>query len=256
MNIDGPSWQWLGLGPRWRLRRQTKKGNEITSESGAGPVEVETAPGKPETESPLLASTERPDIEKLDWSQLIDAIETCRSCALCRQRTQTVPGVGDREAACLFIGEGPGAEEDQRGEPFVGKAGQLLDAMLQSIGFSRGYGVYITNTVKCRPPDNRTPEAGELAACWPFLDRQIELIQPRLIVALGRPAAQVLLQQEIRISSIRGHIHHYKGVPLIVTYHPAYLLRNQPDKAKAWEDLCLVRQTLTQLDPPAAEGTP
>jgi DNA polymerase len=147
----------------------------------------------------------------------------------------------------LFVGEGPGADEDECGEPFVGKAGKLLDAMLAAIDLQRGHGVYIANAVKCRPPDNRTPEADETAACWPFLARQIELIQPWLIVTLGKPAAQTLLQQEVKIADARGKVHDFAGIPLIVTYHPAYLLRNLPDKSKAWEDLCFMRKTMKEL---------
>jgi DNA polymerase len=155
--------------------------------------------------------------------------------------------VGDREADWLFVGEGPGAEEEERGEPFVGQAGRLLDAMLATIGLQRGHDVYIANAVKCRPPNNRTPEADELAACFPYLRRQIELIKPRLIVALGRPAAQALLNQEVKISAARGRTFRYGDIPVVVTYHPAYLLRNQPDKAKAWEDLCFARKTMRAL---------
>ncbi len=153
-------------------------------------------------------------------------------------------GVGDTGADWLFVGEGPGAEEDERGEPFVGQAGKLLDNMLAAIGLKRGRDVYIANAVKCRPPENRTPAADEIAACRPFLERQIELLQPKLIAALGRPAAQTLLQTEVKIGAARGKLHDYQGIPLIVSYHPAYLLRTLLDKAKAWEDLCFMRQTM------------
>jgi len=174
-------------------------------------------------------------------------VAECRACALCQQRKQAVLGVGDVEADWLFVGEGPGAEEDERGEPFVGQAGKLLDAMLAAIDLQRGQNVYIANTVKCRPPGNRTPEPEETAACWPFLARQIALIRPRLIVALGRPAAQTLLQSEVKIGAARGRLFEHQGIPLIVTYHPAYLLRNLPEKAKAWEDLCFMRRTIKEL---------
>ena len=187
------------------------------------------------------------DVSGLGWDALEARIRGCEGCGLCRRRKQAVPGVGDREADWLFVGEGPGAEEDERGEPFVGQAGRLLDAMLASIGLQRGHDVYIANAVKCRPPNNRTPEADELAACFPYLRRQIELIKPRLIVALGRPAAQALLNQEVKISAARGRVFRYGDIPVVVTYHPAYLLRNQPDKAKAWEDLCFARQTMRAL---------
>ena len=156
-------------------------------------------------------------------------------------------GVGDQRADWLLVGEGPGAEEDLRGEPFVGQAGKLLDNMLAAIGLRRGADVYIANAVKCRPPENRTPEPAEIDACRPFLQRQIEMIQPRLIVALGRPAAQALLGEEVKIAAARGRLHDYQGIPLVVTYHPAYLLRNLGDKAKAWEDLCFMRSTMRTL---------
>ena len=190
------------------------------------------------------------DVATLDWPALTERILACRACTLCEQRTQAVPGVGDRSADWLFVGEGPGAEEDARGEPFVGKAGKLLDAMLGAIGLKRGDGVYIANTVKCRPPLNRTPETTELAACFPYLARQITLIRPRIIVALGRPAAQSLLNTDIRIAAARGKRFDYDGIPVVVTYHPAYLLRNPMDKAKAWEDLCFARRQMA----PSARG--
>jgi DNA polymerase len=157
-------------------------------------------------------------------------------------------GVGDRAARWLFVGEGPGAEEDARGEPFVGKAGQLLDAMLAAIGLKRGQGVFIANVVKCRPPANRNPEPAEAACCMPFLERQVDLIRPRLIVALGKVAAVTLLNQDSTVAALRGRVHGYRGSPLLVTYHPAYLLRNPPDKAKAWEDLCLARDTMAHIE--------
>lgn len=182
----------------------------------------------------------------MDWDELEATIKSCKACNLCRDRRQAVPGVGDRQADWLFVGEGPGAEEDERGEPFVGQAGKLLDAMMAAIDLKRGEDVYIANAVKCRPPGNRTPEPEETAACWPYLQRQIALIQPKLIIALGRPAAQTLLQQEVKIGAARGHLHDYQGIPVIVTYHPAYLLRNLTDKAKAWEDLVLARRTMKQ----------
>ena len=172
----------------------------------------------------------------------------CRDCRLCEQRKQAVLGVGDVDADWLFVGEGPGAEEDERGEPFVGQAGQLLDAMLAAIDLQRGKKVYIGNVVKCRPPGNRTPEKEETAACFPYLQRQIELIRPKLIVALGKPAAETLLDTEVKIGASRGRLFDYRGIPLIVTYHPAYLLRSLPEKAKAWEDLCLARRTMKELN--------
>ena len=172
---------------------------------------------------------------------------TCTACALHQGRTQTVFGVGDEKAHWLLVGEAPGAEEDRVGEPFVGQAGRLLDNMLAAIGLRRGDNVYICNVLKCRPPGNRNPEPGEVAKCTPFLLRQIELIGPKLIVAMGRFAAQTLLGTDASIASLRGRVHRYAGVPLIVTYHPAYLLRNLPDKAKAWQDLVFARGTMKTL---------
>ena len=165
---------------------------------------------------------------------------------------RSVPGVGDPNAEWLFVGEGPGAEEDAKGEPFVGQAGKLLDNMLAALGMARGANVYIANVVKCRPPGNRTPEPAEAAACLPYLDRQVALIRPRIIVALGKSAATTLLDVDATIGSLRGRVHDYGGIPLVVTYHPAYLLRNLPDKAKAWEDLLLARRTLQASQVPAA----
>lgn len=175
-----------------------------------------------------------------DWAALQAEVAACTRCELHRTRTQTVFGVGDREADWLIIGEAPGAEEDRRGEPFVGRAGQLLDNMLAAIGLDRAT-AYITNILKCRPPDNRDPQAGEVAACEPYLQRQIALIRPRLILAVGRVAAQNLLKTDLPLARLRGRIHHYgpQRIPLIVTYHPAYLLRTPADKRKAWEDLQL-----------------
>jgi DNA polymerase len=156
-------------------------------------------------------------------------------------------GVGDEQADWMLIGEAPGAEEDARGEPFVGQAGRLLDNMLRTIGLARAKNVYIANVLKCRPPGNRNPEPLEVAQCSPHLLRQIVLVQPKLIVAMGRFAAQTLLATDASISSMRGKLYRYQGVPLIVTYHPAYLLRNLPDKAKAWEDLLFARRTMREL---------
>jgi uracil-DNA glycosylase family 4 len=196
--------------------------------------------------SPKVAEAED-DVATLDWTALKAAVARCTRCKLAEGRTQTVFGVGDEQADWLFVGEAPGAEEDLKGEPFVGAAGKLLDNMLAAIGLRRGEGVYIANVVKCRPPGNRNPEADEIAACAPYLDRQIALIAPRLIVALGKVAAVRLLGREASIASLRGKLWEYRGRPLIVTYHPAYLLRNLPDKARAWEDLCFIREQMQRL---------
>ncbi|MFP4695252.1 uracil-DNA glycosylase, partial [Thiohalospira sp.] len=162
--------------------------------------------------------------------------------------TRTVFGVGDRAADWLVVGEAPGAEEDRRGEPFVGRAGELLDAMLAALGLARGDGVYIANILKCRPPRNRDPQPAEVAACSPYLRRQIELIGPGVILAVGRIAANNLLGREARLGELRGRVHHHPetGTPVVVTYHPAYLLRNPADKARAWADLRLARRTLAE----------
>ncbi|AAZ97676.1 putative phage DNA polymerase [Thiobacillus denitrificans ATCC 25259] len=181
------------------------------------------------------------------WEQLSDAVAHCTRCRLAATRTQGVLGVGDREADWLVVGEAPGADEDRLGEPFVGKAGKLLDAMLASIGIARGDNVYITNVLKSRPPGNRDPEADEVAACMPYLLAQIDLVKPKLILALGRFAAQSLLATDAALGSLRGRVHSFQNIPLVVTYHPAYLLRNLPDKARAWEDLCLARRTIQRL---------
>lgn len=194
------------------------------------------------SEAPDAARVAR--IATLEWDALEAEIGDCKACALCERRKQAVPGVGDRQARWMLVGEAPGAEEDQRGEPFVGQAGRLLDNMLAAIGLKRGEDVYIANAVKCRPPHNRTPERGEIAACLPYLERQIALVQPRLLIALGRPAAQALLAREIAISAARGRAFEHAGIPVVVTYHPAYLLRNPQDKAKAWEDLCFARRLM------------
>lgn len=194
-------------------------------------------------------------VQSMDWPELKAAVAACTACGLHRTRTRTVFGVGDEKAEWLFVGEGPGAEEDARGEPFVGQAGKLLDNMLAAIGLKRGENVYIANVVKCRPPGNRNPEPGEAHVCEPYLSRQIELIRPRLIIALGKVSAQSLLGAEATIASLRGRVHRYRDIALIVTYHPAYLLRNLPDKAKSWEDLCLAVETMRSLKAQAAAPT-
>ena len=182
----------------------------------------------------------------MDWTQLRETVAACRACKLCDGRTNTVFGVGDEGADWLVVGEAPGENEDLQGEPFVGQAGKLLDNMLRALGLARGRGVYIANVLKCRPPGNRNPEPYEVAQCEPFLRRQVELLQPRIILAMGRFAVQSLLQTQEPIGKLRGKVHQYNGVPVVVTYHPAYLLRNLPDKAKAWADLCLAREVATK----------
>jgi uracil-DNA glycosylase len=201
--------------------------------------------------SPVAAplGTRASGVDAMDWPALREAVAACTACKLCKARTQTVFGVGNEHAHWMIVGEGPGEQEDRQGEPFVGKSGQLLDNMLRAVGLTRGDAepaqqVYIANTVKCRPPGNRNPEPEELAQCEPFLVRQVALVKPRIILAMGRFAVQSLLRSQEPIGRLRGRVHHYQGVPLIVTYHPAYLLRNLDDKAKAWDDLCLAVETL------------
>jgi len=190
------------------------------------------------------AAVEAPsDVHTLDWDALAERVANCERCRLCERRTNTVFGVGDREADWMLIGEAPGENEDKQGEPFVGQAGKLLDNMLRALKLSRQSNVYIANVIKCRPPGNRNPELDEVARCEPYLQRQVELVKPKVIVAMGRFAAQSLLKNEASIASMRGRVHEYRGVPVIVTYHPAYLLRSLQDKSKAWADLCLARNT-------------
>jgi DNA polymerase len=208
----------MGLAPVWRLRDR-----QVSDPS-----------------SPVAASASA-------WIELRQAVTGCTQCRLHASRTQTVFGVGDENADWMLIGEAPGAEEDRLGDPFVGQAGRLLDNMLAAIDLRRDRNVYIANVLKCRPPGNRNPEPEEVAKCSPHLLRQIELVKPRLILAMGRFAAQTLLDTDASIASLRGKVHRYAGVPLIVTYHPAYLLRTLPDKAKAWADLVFARKTMETL---------
>jgi len=235
----------MGLTPLWRLRARDAAAPvealpEIADPAPA-PTAIAPAPDK------AAADEREAGIGRMDWAELKAAVAACSACGLRKGCKQTVFGVGDEQADWLLVGEAPGAEEDARGEPFVGQAGRLLDAMLAGIALKRGEDVYIANVLKCRPPGNRNPEHGEVARCSPFLVRQVDLIKPRLILAMGRFACQTLLDTDASIASLRGRLHRYQGVPLIVTYHPAYLLRNLPDKAKSWEDLCFARRTMEAL---------
>jgi DNA polymerase len=178
-----------------------------------------------------------------EWTALESAVRDCRLCGLCESRTQTVFGTGDRRARLMVIGEAPGADEDRQGEPFVGRAGQLLNSMLRACGFERG-DVFIANVLKCRPPQNRDPSDEEAERCLPYLRRQIELIAPAAILCVGRIAAQRLLGTELALARLRGHVHRLDGVPVIVTYHPAYLLRSPGEKRKSWDDLKLTLRVL------------
>jgi DNA polymerase len=181
----------------------------------------------------------------LDWTTLRDAVAACTRCKLHESRTQTVFGVGNPNADWMIIGEAPGAEEDRRGEPFVGRAGKLLDEMLQAAGQGRE-SVFIANILKCRPPNNRDPEPAESAECRRYLERQIELVQPKIILAVGRIAAHLLLETDTPVGRLRGTTHYLDKTPLIVTYHPAYLLRSPSQKRKSWDDLCLARRVAAE----------
>ncbi|MBL0919166.1 MAG: uracil-DNA glycosylase [Hydrogenophaga sp.] len=203
-----------------------------------------SSPAPVPAEAAARPHTSRADVAAMDWPALREAVAQCRACGLCQSRRNTVFGVGDTQADWMIVGEAPGENEDRQGEPFVGAAGQLLDAMLRACGRARtseetARGVYIANVLKCRPPANRNPAPEEVQQCEPFLARQVALVQPRLIIAMGRFAVQSLLQTTEPIGRLRGRVHRYEGVPVIVTYHPAYLLRTPADKAKAWADLCL-----------------
>ncbi len=183
----------------------------------------------------------------LGWEDLEVAVAGCTRCGLCRSRTQTVFGTGDRAAALMVVGEAPGAEEDRQGLPFVGRAGQLLNAMLRAAGFAREQ-AYIANVLKCRPPKNRDPEPAEAGHCLPYLRRQVELVAPRALLCVGRIAAQNLLGTDASLGSLRGRVHALGDTPVVVTYHPAYLLRTPAHKRRAWDDLRLARSLLDRGD--------
>jgi uracil-DNA glycosylase family 4 len=211
------------------------------------PVPEVVAPVPPEAPAAVLSDDRAAAIAAMPWPALREAVAQCTACGLCQSRRQTVFGVGHANAHWMIVGEAPGEQEDLKGEPFVGAAGHLLDSMLRALNLTRDEAtperqVYIANTLKCRPPRNRNPEPEELARCEPFLVRQIELIRPKLILAMGRFAVQALLRSSEPIGKLRGRVHRYQGVPLVVTYHPAYLLRNLADKSRAWDDLCLAAQ--------------
>ena len=241
MNIrDEAVLRELNLHPLW-VRR-----NAPAAAEPVPPAAVAIEPAADAAVAEVPRRTEASPTATLDWPELKQTVRDCTACKLRAGCTQTVFGVGDEKADWLFVGEGPGADEDAQGEPFVGQAGKLLDNMLAAIKLKRGHNVYIANIVKCRPPDNRTPEADEIATCLPYLQRQIALIQPKLIVALGKTAATALLGREATLGSLRGTLHDYHGTPLVVTYHPAYLLRSPAEKAKAWQDLCFAIQRMPE----------
>jgi DNA polymerase len=236
--------QEMGITPQWHLRGAVQE----TSVDAVPPEVVAAASAAPVVAATPVDQTERrATIMRMDWTQIKASVASCTSCALHAGRNKTVFGVGDDNADWLFVGEGPGADEDEQGEPFVGQAGKLLDSMLAAIQLKRGTNVYIANVVKCRPPGNRNPAPDEALACEPYLHRQIELIQPKLIIALGKVAAVNLLAREDTVAHMRNKVHQYRGIPLIVTYHPAYLLRSLAEKARAWEDLCFAVDTMAGL---------
>lgn len=239
----------IGLTPIWTTRRPASDAR-VAAPAQTPPVVRASAPEMPvidEVSTPHsgvteTAATDRAAaIAQMSWDQLTESIATCTACKLCKTRTNTVPGVGDRSPAWMVIGEAPGENEDKTGEPFVGKAGQLLDAMLAAIGKKRGDGVYIANVIKCRPPGNRNPEPDEIAACEPYLKRQIALAQPKLLLAAGKFSAQTLLHSDDTVGAMRARGGTYDSIPVVVTYHPSYLLRSPLEKAKAWDDLMKAR---------------
>lgn len=262
-------WEAMGLGPRW-----VERGAALPSAApavvapppctAAAPAPSPAAPAgrsaprvlaprppravPPAAAAPAVVVDEERArrIAAMSWDELRAAVEGCRACRLCESRTQTVFAAGEPSASWVLVGEAPGAEEDMRGEPFVGQAGKLLDNMLATLGLARGPEVAIINVLKCRPPGNRNPQPEEVAACFPFLLRQLELIDPAVVMVLGRFAAQALLDTDTSIAGLRGRKHQTavagRAVPVVVSYHPAYLLRNLADKAKSWEDLVLARK--------------
>ncbi|BAK78034.1 phage SPO1 DNA polymerase domain protein [Pseudogulbenkiania sp. NH8B] len=271
----------IGLGPLWRARdarfddHPARRVSPPAAPLADAPVEAATAETAPvpvaaavpvptavqaatsapapaapvpavltEQAAPSLPTPAKP---VLSWDELEQTVARCSHCRLCETRTQTVFGRGNPQARWLIIGEAPGEQEDKQGKPFVGRAGQLLDNMLAAIGLDSNHDVYIANVLKCRPPGNRNPSADEIVACQDYLRQQIAHIRPTLILALGRFAAQTLLDSNDSIARLRGRVHRYQDVPLIVSFHPAYLLRNLPDKAKSWQDLVFARRTFRQL---------
>jgi uracil-DNA glycosylase family 4 len=238
----------LGLAPVF-VRKAAPSSPPATVVEGVEPAakRAASAASLPAGKEANGTEDRRRRILAMQWTELKATVAGCTDCALHTSRTQTVFGVGDEQASLLLVGEGPGADEDLQGEPFVGQAGKLLDNMLAAIDLKRGNDVYIANIVKCRPPKNRNPEPAEARACEPYLARQVRLIKPKLIVALGKVAAQNLLNSEAPVGALRGKVLAYDGIPLIVTYHPAYLLRTLADKAKAWEDLCFIRDHMREL---------
>lgn len=240
----------LGIEALWRLRGadEPQPAAETTAVPEVGGAYAAITDNAAAPVTPVTAGTAVSAVSAvsadMDWPALEAGVAACTACGLCRSRNRTVFGSGDPRAALMIVGEAPGAEEDASGLPFVGQAGKLLDSMLGALGMTREQDVYVANVLKCRPPANRNPQPDEVARCTPWLERQIELVSPRLILATGRFAAQSLLATEASIAALRGRTHVWRDRPVLVSYHPAYLLRTPTDKAKAWEDLLRVREVL------------
>lgn len=265
--MQGKHIKELGLSPLWVRKNAPAAVTSPTPAAAPSPSpSPPPSPPPPSPATPAVTSASAPtpapammataaaadspksDIAAMNWQQLRQTAEACRLCGLCEKRRKVAFGTGDQQAKVMFIGEGPGEDEDRQGEPFVGRAGKLLDLMLHAIELHRTNNVYIANIVKCRPPGNRNPTPEEASTCLPYLQRQIALVKPDLLVALGKVAAIHLLQIETSIAQLRQQIHTYHGTPLVVTYHPAYLLRSPQEKRKSWEDLKFIRSILNRQD--------
>lgn len=228
----------MGITPRWQSRFAPATTTETVVMSAITTEAIESAEHHA---APVVV----PVTPVVAWDTLQQQVQQCQNCGLAQTRTQTVFSRGSTQAKWMIIGEAPGEQEDKQGLPFVGPAGKLLDAMLHAVGLDREQDVLIANILKCRPPGNRNPQPAEIAACFSYLEAQIGYVKPAIIIALGRFAAQTLLDTDSAISRLRGRVHRWRDIPLVVSYHPAYLLRNLPDKARAWEDWCLARQTMS-----------
>ena len=231
----------MGLTPIWAVRGATPQALDVVAEpQRAAPLAIEESVAQIE-QAGLPGPNREAAIAGMSWEELVTSVAQCTACKLSKTRNKTVPGVGDRSPTWMVIGEAPGENEDKQGEPFVGKAGQLLDAMLAAVGKTRTQGTFIANVIKCRPPGNRNPEPDEIAACAPYLKRQVTLASPKLLLAAGKFAAQTLLNRDDTVALMRASGGQFAGIPVVVTYHPSYLLRSPLEKAKAWDDLMKAR---------------
>lgn len=231
----------MGLTPIWTVRGAATQSRDVVAEprrTAAQAIEASVAQIEPAGVPDPNRDT---SIAAMSWDEIVASIANCTACKLSKTRNKTVPGVGDRAPTWMVIGDAPGENEDKQGEPFVGKPGQLLDAMLAAVGKSRSQGTFVANLIKCRPPGNRNPEPDEIAACSPYLKRQIALASPKLLLAAGEFAAQTLLNRDDLVTALRGAGGHFLGIPVVVTYHPSELLRSPLEKAKAWDDLVKAR---------------